>query len=333
MTPRVSVVIATYNYARFVAGALESALGQTFRDLEVIVVDDGSTDDTTAVVRAFLADGRLRYVRADHRGQPQVKNAGVRLARAPLVAFLDADDLWMPTKLERQVGLFESDPGLGLVYARRLLIDEQGWPLEYEQPELYRGDVAGPLFARNFVCFSSAVARREVLEREGLFDEGLELAIDFDLWLRVARHYRFDYVDEPLVQYRVGHASLSRRQEERLRGVLRIMARFLDERGGRERVRPAVARRAFADMYCDLAVATAGRSRWLSLGWILRALAACPDYVPAWHGLLRWPVPESLRRAVRRALGRPPQWQVRRRLPVAASLQAPVPSLAGRRGC
>ena len=103
MTPRVSVVVATYNYARFLGGALQSALGQTFRDLEAIVVDDGSTDDTAAVVRPFLADGRVRYVRTDHRGQPQAKNTGVRLARAPLVAFLDADDLWLPAKLERQL--------------------------------------------------------------------------------------------------------------------------------------------------------------------------------------------------------------------------------------
>ncbi|HJT77666.1 MAG TPA: glycosyltransferase, partial [Gemmataceae bacterium] len=220
MTPRVSVVVATYNYARFLGGALESALGQTFRDLEVIVVDDGSTDDTAAVVRPYLADGRVSYVRTDHVGQPAAKNVGVRLARAPLVAFLDADDRWLPAKLARQVPLFDADPGLGVVYARRRLIDEEGWPLEYEQPVLHRGEVLGPLFERNFVCFSSAVARREVLECEGLFDEALPLAIDFDLWLRVARHYRFDYVDEPLVEYRVGHASLSRRQDERLRRVL-----------------------------------------------------------------------------------------------------------------
>lgn len=317
MTPRVSIVVATYNYARFLGGALESALAQTFRDLEVVVVDDGSTDDTAGAVRPFLADGRVRYVRTDHRGQPQAKNTGVRLARAPLVAFLDADDRWLPAKLERQLALFDADPGLGVVYARRLLIDEEGWPLEYEQPVLHRGDVIEPLFERNFLCFSSVLARREVLEQEGLFDDSLPLAIDFDLWLRVARHYRFDYVDEPLIEYRVGHASLSRRQEERLRRVLKIMRRFLDERGGRERVRPAVARRAFAGMYCDLAVATLERSPWVSLAWTLRALAACPGHLPAWHGLVRWPVPESLRRAVRRALGRPPQWQVRQRVPAA----------------
>src|SRR5262245_54352300 len=126
MTPAVSVIIATYNYGRFLAGALVSALGQTFRDLEVLVIDDGSTDDTGEAVRPYLADPRVRYHRTEHVGQSAAKDLGVRLARAPLVAFLDADDVWLPHKLERQVALFGADPGLGVVYTRRLLIDENG---------------------------------------------------------------------------------------------------------------------------------------------------------------------------------------------------------------
>src|SRR5262249_50775349 len=189
MKPAVSVVIATYNYGRYLAGALDSVLGQTFADLEVIVVDDGSSDDTAHVVSPYLLDPRVAYHRLDHRGQPAAKNFGIRLAHAPLIAFLDADDLWVPTKHEKQLALFESDAALGVVYSRRLLIDAEGRQLAYRQPVLYRGRVLEPMFRDNFVCFSSVVLRRAVFDEVGLFDEQLPLAIDYDLWLRVAlRH-------------------------------------------------------------------------------------------------------------------------------------------------
>src|SRR5437879_6439171 len=233
MAPGVSVVGATVNYSRYLAGTLESARAQTMSEVEIIVIDDGSTDETKQVMGSYLANPRVRYQRTDHRGQPAAKNAGIRLARAPLVAFLDAHDLWLPTKLEKQLTLFADDPALAVVYSRRILIDECGRPLQFPQPELARGNVLAKMFRKNFVCFSSAVIRRKVLEDVGLFDENLALAIDYDLWLRIARHYRFAYVDEPLVQYRTGHASLSQRTEERLKTVAGLMNRFLDRHAGR----------------------------------------------------------------------------------------------------
>jgi glycosyltransferase involved in cell wall biosynthesis len=309
MTPAASVIIATYNYGRYLPGALASALGQTFRDLEVLVVDDGSTDDTQDVVLRHLGDVRLRYYRTDHVGQPAAKNAGIRLARAPLVAFLDADDLWLPAKLERQVALFRRDPGLGVAYTRRVVIDEHGREVAYEQPAPHRGMVLDALFRSNgFVCFSSAVVRRAVLDDVGLFDEGLPLAIDYDLWLRVGLRYRFDYVDEPLVKYRTGHANLSRRVEERLLAVSRIMDRFLDVHGGRAFVSPAVVRRARAETCYHIGLATRRRSRLGALPWYLRAVALRPDYPLAWQGLASLPLPESVRRRLRLALGRPADW-------------------------
>ncbi len=302
MTPTVSVVVATYNYGRFLAGALKSALAQTFRDHEVIVVDDGSTDDTRTVVRPFLSDRRIRYVRSDHLGQPAAKNVGIRLGRAPLVAFLDADDLWLPAKLERQVALFRADPALGLVYARRRVIDEAGQEQHYVQPPLPRGHVLTEIFRNNFVCFSASLVRRDVLEENGLFDERLALAIDYDLWLRVALRYRFNYVDEPLVLYRTGHANLSRRLEERLATVLEIMRRFLDEHGGRAALPRAVVRQAWAETYCHLAWLRLRRGRLAALPWYLRAVAAAPGHAPAWHGLASLPLPNGMRSRLRRAL-------------------------------
>lgn len=311
MSPAVSVVMATYNYGRFLGGAVESVLGQTFGDFELIVVDDGSSDDTAAVLRPYLADPRVRGYRLDHLGQPAAKNVGIRLARAPLIAFLDADDLWLPAKLERQLACFQADPSLGLVCARTLWIDETGIPLERKQPTLYRGNVLDELFVDNFVCFSSAMVRAKVLHEVGLFDESLPLAIDYDLWLRVAASHRFDYVDEPLVKYRTGHASLSRRQEERLETVKRIMRRFLDEHGGRVLVDPAMARRAWAETHLHLGLVRRRRSRLAALPCYLRALALAPGWGTAWRGLVSLPLPERVRCWYRVARGRPADWSVR----------------------
>ena len=323
MKPAVSVIMATRNYGRFLPTAVESVLGQTFADLEFVIVDDGSTDDTSSVVRPYLVDQRVRYTRISHCGAAAARNIGIRLARAPLLAFLDGDDVWMPAKLTRQLALFQADPDLGVVYTRRWPIDEQGRFLEYQQPSLYRGQVLEVLFHTNFVCFSSALVRRAVFDDVGFFDENLSLAIDYDLWLRVALSYRFDYVDEPLTFYRTGHPSLSCRTEQRLVTATHIMRRFLDEWGGRQVLDPGVIRRAEAETYCHLGLARRGRSRWAALPCYLRSLLLAPAYGPSWKGLVSLPLPESLRRCLRRILGRPVDWSVRR--PLASF---PLPAMA-----
>src|SRR5206468_13114174 len=146
MIPAVSVVIATHNYGRYLSSALDSALGQTFRDTEIVVVDDGSTDDTPAVVQPYLRDPRVAYHRTERQGQPRAKNLGISLSHAPLIAFLDADDIWLPAKLERQLPLFAADQEVAVVYSRRLMIDAEGWELEYTQPPLHCGWVLPRIF-------------------------------------------------------------------------------------------------------------------------------------------------------------------------------------------
>jgi glycosyltransferase involved in cell wall biosynthesis len=230
MAPAVSVVVATRNYGCYLAGAIRSVLDQTWPDLEIVIIDDGSMDDTPAVVRPFLADPRVRYHRTDGLGQSRAKNLGIQLSRAPIVAFLDGDDEWLPAKLERQLPLF-ANPAVGAVYSRRTLMDGAGRDLATPATTLARGRIYDALLVQNPVCFSSVVVRRTVFEAVGMFDPALPLAIDYDLWLRVARHFEFDYVDEPLVRYRTGHANLSSRIVERITAVLGIVRRSLGRRG------------------------------------------------------------------------------------------------------
>lgn len=223
MTPTVSVVMAAKNYGRFLAEAVESVLPQTFTDWELLIIDDGSSDDTTRVAARF-ADSRIRYVKSDRLGQSRAKNLGIDLSRGAFIAFLDADDAWLPTKLEKQLNLFSDE--VGVVFSRRSLMDESSRPLPMlPNANFPRGHVLTQMFAQNFVCFSSAMVRREVFSRVGRFDPQWDLAIDYDLWLRVARHYPFEFVDEELVKYRTGHGNLSKKLADRVDGVLSIMHR------------------------------------------------------------------------------------------------------------
>jgi glycosyltransferase involved in cell wall biosynthesis len=311
MTPEVSVIIPSFNYAHYIGGGIESVLRQSFCNLELLIIDDESTDDTEHVVRAYLADRRVQFHRVEHSGVSAAKNTGIRMARGRFIAFLDADDRWLPTKLTKQLALFASDPELAVAYSRRILIDEQGRRLQYEQPALYRGHILEAIFHTNFVCQSSAVVRGDIFEEVGLFDERCPPVEDYDLWLRIARWFRFDYVNEPLVEYRVGHASLSTRYADRLLIALEIMERFLDEQRGSELIHPAMVRKARAETYFHLSLAKRPHSTMEALRSNLKGLAASPSYLPAWKGLLSLPMPERGRRLIRRLLGSPENWERR----------------------
>jgi glycosyltransferase involved in cell wall biosynthesis len=223
--------MAAKNYARFLPEAVESVFAQTVTDWELLVIDDGSSDHTPDAVRPFLADRRVRYFRSDTLGQPRAKNLGISLSRGKLVAFLDADDAWEITKLEKQLAVFDANPETGVVFCKRSLMDEQGRAVPAKPTSglpgggFPRGFVLPEMFAQNFVCFSSVVVRREVFSHVGRFDPLWDLSIDYDLWLRVARHYKFEFVDEELVRYRTGHGNLSKKLRDRVDTAMSIMHR------------------------------------------------------------------------------------------------------------
>ena len=172
------------------------------------------------------------------------------------------------------------------------------------------------IFRCNFVPFSSALVRWPVFQHVGTFDVSLPLAIDYDLWLRVAARFEFDYVDEPLVKYRTGHASLSQRTEERLLTVYGIMERFRAGPAG-SMIDPATVCTAEAETCYHIALARRSRSRLAALPWYLRCLHRSPSFGLGWQGLASLPLPESARRLARVALGRPADWSVRQ--PAAAA--------------
>lgn len=204
--PLVSVVVPTYNRAHVLPRALASVQAQTYDRLEILVIDDGSTDGTDALVREYEArDDRVRYLRQpENRGVSAARNRGIREARGEFVAFLDSDDEWYPEKTERQVDRFRELPRrVGLVYCGVDTVDPGGdWTF---RPRL-RGEVYDQMLLQNPVHSGSGVMiRRTVTEQAGLFDEDIPAIEDYDYWLRIARHADIDFVEEPLVRYYFGH--------------------------------------------------------------------------------------------------------------------------------
>jgi glycosyltransferase involved in cell wall biosynthesis len=204
---KVSVVIPTYNHARFLSQAIDSVCSQTLAPYEVIVIDDGSTDDTQNVLARHAK--RIRALRQQNKGVAAARNAGVMIASGDLIAFLDADDLWLPHKLERQVELFASQPGIGLVHCATEDINENGVPLRRHFDGL-EGLVATEmlLFRRAVILGggSGVVIPHAVFQKVGGFDEKLSTSADWDLYYRIASRHKVGFVPEVLLQYRL-HAT------------------------------------------------------------------------------------------------------------------------------
>lgn len=209
--PRVSVVIAAYNAAETLRETLASVEAQTREDLEIVVVDDGSTDATPRILEQHARTSpRLSWVRQANAGVAAAREHAIALSKGDLLAFVDADDLWSPHKLERQLPLFERAE-VGLVYCdvRDLLPDGDAPGSWFQAKAPARGKVLPQLFSGNFVCTTSVVVRKASLRAAGGFNRSQRVNEDYDLWLRLANEVEFDYVDEVLVRKRAVASSLT----------------------------------------------------------------------------------------------------------------------------
>lgn len=246
--PAVSVVIPTFNHGRFLAGAIDSALAQDFDNVEVIVVDDGSTDGSSAIVSRY--GDRVRYLWQENRGLSAARNAGILAARGSFVAFLDADDAWLPAFLSAVMQRLSADPGLAAAHTGFCCIDGSGDSL----PQVNLTTVADDrmyerLLDGEYFVPSSVVARRECFERVGLFDEALRASEDWDMWLRVAREFRFAGLAVPLVRYRVHGGNMSADPDVLLRYQRMVVAKHFGEPDGPADGWPRERQRACAAVY------------------------------------------------------------------------------------
>lgn len=197
---KVSVIIPTFNRAAYLTEAVDSVLGQTFRDFELVVVDDGSTDDTVERMKGYGA--RVRYLYQQTRGPAAARNKGIEASTGELIAFLDSDDMWLPEKLAKQEAFFRTNPSLGLVATAYGCIQPGDGFVKQDvlSPEELRR--VRRSHYRNYFATSTVMLRRDCLEKVGMFDESLHFAEDWDMWIRVLNRYDFAYIGEILTKYR-----------------------------------------------------------------------------------------------------------------------------------
>lgn len=285
--PLVSVVMATYNMSRYLPLAVRSVLAQTYENIELLIVDDGSTDDTAKVVEPFLDDPRVKYRIQENKGQASAKNHGIRESSGEYIAFLDADDMWAPEKIDLQLPVFSRSETLGVVYSRLAYIDENGTQLKVSDEELFRGRVSGPLLIRNFVGFGTSVVRKECFDRLGGFKEQIRMGIDYDLWLRFSTQYEFDYVDRPLLYYRVWSGQMSNNCKGRYLSGIEIMKNFLQQFPGV--VDKDTENEAWAHTYVGFGQCLREVDRRIgpALSLYARALQYKPSYLPAWKFIVK----------------------------------------------
>lgn len=225
---RVDVVIPTYNAAAFIEDALDSVVAQGDCVARIIVIDDGSIDDTEFIVKNFQARHAaavdISYLKQTNAGPSAARNFGLARINADFVALLDADDVWTKDKLRKQLAVFDAPEfeNLGVVYCNYGLMDQNGLPIEnfgFRLDHTIRGDVSERLLEANLIAGSASavLVRKECLQKVGWFDDSLVCAEDWDLWLRLAEHYDFDFVDEELVWLRQ-HANNAQSNEVRMLG-------------------------------------------------------------------------------------------------------------------
>jgi glycosyltransferase involved in cell wall biosynthesis len=281
MPDSVSAIITTFNYARFIAPAIDSVLGQTVPPDEIIVVDDGSTDHTQAIVEPYMARG-VRYVKQARAGAGAARNRGIAETGGELVTFLDADDRWLPDKLARQLEHLRCYPQAGLVTGGEWEIYESG-----AAPRQIRRRAAGAVnsyprvLVENFIGNPSVVlVRRECFREVGVFDESLHLGQDWDMWIRIARRFLIGVIDHPLILFTKHSGSLTTGQT-----AARYESNQLIHRRYIASVRPSIRRaliwrgaRSMNDFYTAAAIVDRHGMRRRALWLALRSLWRDPIY-------------------------------------------------------
>ena len=223
----VSVVIPCYNTARFIKKTIESVLQQTYPHIEIIIVDDGSDDETPSILKSFNNNPKVKTIRQVNSGAASARNRGISMATGPFIAFLDSDDLWLPNKLELQISLFQN-PDVHIVYSDRENIDESDNKISCRKLTHYRGrKLSGQLLFENFIPMSSAIIRKEVFQKVKSFDITLSRSEDIDFWLKASVYFGIDYVDKALVLHRLRDDQLTQNKAKCIESSLEIQRRFI----------------------------------------------------------------------------------------------------------
>jgi len=248
---KVDVLIPAYNAAKYLPAAIESVLAQTFEDWQIVLVDDGSTDNTSEVIAPYLQShgAKIRYIRQQNRGLPAARNAGILASNSELLALLDADDVWLPCRLQESVEMMAERPAAGLSYGLVTHIDPDnciGSTWEGNAGKDAQGHIAPQIYMRtiNLPC-PTVTFRRTCVDQVGLFDETMRATEDRDLWLRIALRYEAAFIPKVLAYYRVSASSMSGDPERMLRAQLQFIQKHYGSPGCGFLARQAALARAY----------------------------------------------------------------------------------------
>jgi glycosyltransferase involved in cell wall biosynthesis len=283
--PTVSTIIPVYNGAAYLRQAIDSVLAQRDVSVELIVIDDGSTDDTWQVLESY--GDALHKERQANAGPAQARNLGARRATGEWLAFLDADDEWLPDKLARQLEL--AGQQAGLVYTDRRNIGTCTHVAELQSASVpqYEGDIFEPLLRDNFITMSSVLMHRDWFARLGGFADGVYGCDDWDLWLRYAAVGGLVRLcREPLTLYRWHANSISTNQERMCASRLAVIQRALASPRG-QRVSRCLAPQALAGAWQCSALQAAPARRWQAIAWYLRSATYWPWNVDVYKGMVK----------------------------------------------
>jgi glycosyltransferase involved in cell wall biosynthesis len=248
--PAVSVILPTFNRANVLPRAMHSVLQQTFQDLELIIVDDGSSDNTREVVEN-IKDPRVKYLKHDkNAGLPAARNTGLKEARGKFMAFQDDDDQWLDKRLQVQVPLLEgTDLDTGVVYCDSIKM-EHGKRSYLYSPS--RSDKSGDLYHRflmgNFVTVIAALVKKECFQKVGMFDERLPYFEDWDIWLRISKYYKFKYSEEPMVIVHFTEGSMTTDMDKMVQARKIMLEKHYDDFVQDKRI----LSRNYAQLACEL---------------------------------------------------------------------------------
>ena len=248
--PTVDVLIPAYNAAKYLAIAIESVMAQSFEDWQIVLVDDGSTDNTAEVLAPYIAKlgTRLKYIRQENRGLPAARNTAIRNSSSEFLALLDADDVWLPDRLQESLQPFANRPKVGLSYGLIARIDGEGKVFDTfaGNSAHAQGSIAPFIYMRRVELPCPTITfRRACIDRVGLFDEIMRATEDRDLWLRIALQYEVAFVPRVIAQYRTSPSSMSTDPDRMLRSQLHYIRKHYGAPGCGLRARQTALARAY----------------------------------------------------------------------------------------
>lgn len=224
----ISIITPTYNREAFLPAAIESALAQSYKEFELIIVDDGSTDNSRELINTYAEkDSRVRYLYQENQRQSVARNYALSIAKGDFICFLDSDNYWPHDKLEKSLKAFEQYPDADIVYGDCITIDEQGNELHRNNMRRYSGKIAALLLKDNFVSMNTTMTRRKCFNEMGGMSGKRRVADDYDLWLKFSARYRFQYIPEFLAYYRVMENQISSNKRLRFETNEAIILDFL----------------------------------------------------------------------------------------------------------